>query len=126
MDYEVMLLSRFRENYQRTGDNTASVALGLQRTGRIITGAALIMATVFLAFTLAQTTVIKSIGLGLGLAVLVDAAVVRTLLVPAAMRLLGRWNWWSPMALSRLHAHLGLAEREHRTPVRPVRREAVQ
>lgn len=125
MDYEVMLLSRFRENYQRTGDNTASVALGLQRTGRIITGAAFIMATVFLAFTLAQTTVIKSIGLGLGLAVLVDAAVVRTLLVPAAMRLLGRWNWWSPMALSRLHARLGLAERDQHAPVRPVIREAV-
>jgi putative drug exporter of the RND superfamily len=111
MDYEVMLLSRIREEYGRTGDNRSSVALGIERTGRLITGAALIMATVFFSFGLAEAVVIKAIGLGMGLAVLVDATIVRALLVPATMRLMGRWNWWAPKPLARLHRRLGLTEK---------------
>ena len=110
MDYEVMLLSRIKEEYEKTGDNVTSVALGIERTGRLITGAALIMATVFFSFSLAEAVVIKAIGLGMGLAVLVDATIVRALLVPATMRLMGRWNWWAPKPLARLHRWLGLAE----------------
>jgi putative drug exporter of the RND superfamily len=111
MDYEVMLLSRIREEFGRTGDNRSSVALGIERTGRLITGAALIMATVFFSFGLAEAVVIKAIGLGMGLAVLVDATIVRALLVPATMRLMGRWNWWAPKPLARLHRRLGLSEK---------------
>ncbi len=87
MDYEVLLLSRIREEFGRTGDNARAVALGLEKTGRLVTGAAAIMATVFFSFTLAETTVIKAIGLGMGIAVAVDATIVRALLVPATMRL---------------------------------------
>ena len=116
MDYEVMLLSRIKEEYDRTKDNRASVALGIERTGRLITGAALIMATVFFSFGMAEAVVIKAIGLGMGLAVMVDATIVRALLVPAAMRLMGRWNWWAPGPLSHLHRRLGLAERSIDTP----------
>ncbi|MDQ3864983.1 MAG: MMPL family transporter [Actinomycetota bacterium] len=111
MDYEVMLLSRIKEEYGRTQDNRTSVALGIERTGRLITGAALIMATVFFSFGLAEAVVIKAIGLGMGLAVLVDATIVRALLVPATMRLMGRWNWWAPKPLARLHRRLGLSEK---------------
>ena len=125
MDYEVMLLSRIKEEYGRTGDNRSSVALGIERTGRLITGAALIMATVFFSFGLAEAVVIKAIGLGMGLAVLVDATVVRALLVPATMRLMGSWNWWAPKPLARLHRRLGLSEKAidepEPTPV-PIRR----
>jgi RND superfamily putative drug exporter len=110
MDYEVMLLSRIKEEYEKTGDNRLSVAVGIERTGRLITGAALIMVTVFFSFGLAEAVVIKAIGLGMGLAVLVDATIVRALLVPATMRLMGRWNWWAPKLLARLHRRLGLSE----------------
>ncbi len=111
MDYEVMLLSRIKEEYEKTGDNRSSVSLGIERTGRLITGAALIMATVFFSFGLAEAVVIKAIGLGMGLAVLVDATIVRALLVPATMRLMGRWNWWAPRPLARLHRRFGLSEK---------------
>src|SRR5439155_25156488 len=96
MDYEVLMLSRMHEEYLRTGDNTRAVAGGLERTGRLITSAALIMVLVFASFATARVTVIKSIGFGLALAVAVDATLVRALVVPAAMRLMGDWNWWSP------------------------------
>jgi len=96
MDYEVFLLSVIREEYRRTGDNTASVAYGLERTGRIITSAAAIMVIVAGAFTLAQLVVIKEIGVGMAVAIAIDATVIRALLVPATMRLLGKWNWWLP------------------------------
>jgi RND superfamily putative drug exporter len=96
MDYEVFLLSVVREEYRRTGDNTASVAYGLERTGRIITSAAAIMVIVAGAFSLAQLIVIKEIGVGMAVAIAIDATVIRTLLVPATMRLLGDWNWWRP------------------------------
>jgi RND superfamily putative drug exporter len=102
MDYEVLLLSRIREEYERTGDNEHSVGTGLARTGRLITGAAAIMAGVFFGFGLADTVVIKAMGIGMGLAVVIDATIVRVLLVPATMKLLGRWNWWVPALFARL------------------------
>ena len=101
MDYEVLLLSRIQEEYLRTGDNTAAVASGLERSGRLITGAAAIMVGVFVAFALADVVIIKSVGLGLAIAVALDATLVRALVVPATMRLLGRANWWAPWRLGR-------------------------
>ncbi|HMM43524.1 MAG TPA: MMPL family transporter [Thermomicrobiales bacterium] len=102
MDYEVFLLSRVREAYLETHDNTASVAVGLQRSGRIITGAALIVVVVTLSFVSAEIVLVKALGLGIALAVLLDATIVRALLVPATMRLLGDLNWWLPAWLARL------------------------
>ena len=110
MDYEVLLLSRIQEEYRRTGDNTHSVAEGLEKSGRLITGAAAIMVGVFAAFGLADIVLIKAIGLGMALAVAIDATLVRALVVPATMRLLGRWNWWAPRPLARLYRRLGLGE----------------
>ena len=96
MDYEVLLLSRVREEYERSEDNAGAVVVGLERTGRLITGAAAIMAAVFFGFGLARSVVIQAVGVGIGVAVVVDATIVRALLVPATMRLMGRWNWWRP------------------------------
>jgi len=110
MDYEVLLLSRIQEEYRRTGSTTEAVAEGLERSGRLITGAAAIMVAVFAAFGLADVVLIKSIGLGLAIAVTLDATLVRALIVPAVMRLLGAANWWSPRPLARLHRRLGLGE----------------
>jgi len=110
MDYEVLLLSRIQEEYRRTGDNTHSVAEGLERSGRLITGAAAIMVGVFAAFGLAEILLIKAIGLGMALAVAVDATLVRALVVPATMRLLGNLNWWAPAPLTRVYRRLGLGE----------------
>jgi RND superfamily putative drug exporter len=112
MDYEVLLLSRIQEAYRRTGDNTASVAEGLAKTAGVITGAALIMVVVFSAFALAESITIKSIGVGMAIAVLIDATIVRVLLVPATMRLMGRWNWWAPGPLGRLADRLGFSHVE--------------
>jgi uncharacterized membrane protein YdfJ with MMPL/SSD domain len=100
MDYEVLLLSRIREEYERSGDNAGAVVVGLERTGRLITGAAAIMAAVFFGFGLARSVVIQAVGVGIGVAVVVDATIVRALLVPATMRLMGRWNWWRPAWLT--------------------------
>jgi RND superfamily putative drug exporter len=116
MDYEVLLLSRIQEAYRRTGDNRASVAEGLARTAGVITGAALIMITVFAAFALADIVTIKSIGVGMAIAVAVDATIIRVLLVPAAMRLMGRWNWWAPGILGRLVDRLGFSHVEDDGP----------
>src|SRR5256885_3119231 len=110
MDYEVLLISRIQEEDRRTGDTTLAVAEGLERSGRLITGAAAIMVAVFLAFGLASVVLIKSIGLGLAIAVAVDATLVRALIVPAVMRLLGRANWWSPRRLARLHRRISMDE----------------
>jgi uncharacterized membrane protein YdfJ with MMPL/SSD domain len=112
MDYEVLLLSRIQEAYRRTGDNTASVAEGLAKTAGMITGAALIMISVFGAFALAEVITIKSIGVGMAIAVFIDATIIRVLLVPAAMRLMGRWNWWAPGPLGRLADRLGFSHIE--------------
>jgi len=116
MDYEVLLLSRIQEAYRRTGDNTASVAEGLAKTAGVITGAALIMVAVFSAFALADSITIKSIGVGMAIAVLIDATIVRVLLVPATMRLMGRWNWWAPGPLGRLADRLGFNHVEDEVP----------
>ncbi len=102
MDYEVFLLSRVREEWDRSGDNARSVALGLQRSGRIITSAALIVVVVTASFVTADVILIKAVGLRIALAVFLDATVVRALLVPATMRLLGSWNWWLPSSLRRV------------------------
>ena len=110
MDYEVLLVSRIHEEYVRTGDNTTAVARGLERTGRLITGAAAIMFTVFMAFGLAEVVIIKAIGIGLAIAIAIDATIVRSLVVPAVMRLLGDVNWWAPRPLRWLHARIGLSD----------------
>jgi RND superfamily putative drug exporter len=115
MDYEVLLLSRVQEAYRRSGDNRAAVAEGLARTAGVITGAAMIMVSVFAAFALAQTITIKSIGVGMAIAVFVDATIVRVLLVPATMRLLGDWNWWAPSFMSRIADRVGFNHVEDET-----------
>jgi RND superfamily putative drug exporter len=102
MDYEVFLLSRVREEYDSCGDNAAAVARGLSRTARLITAAAAIMVAVFLSITIAPNVSTKQIGLGLAVAILIDATVVRLVLVPAVMELLGSANWWLPGWLDRL------------------------
>ena len=109
MDYEVLLLSRIQESYRKSGDTRQAVSEGLARTGRVITGAALIMVTVFAAFGLADMIIIKSLGIGMAIAVLLDATIIRALLVPATMRLLGRWAWWAPSQLSRVTRRLGFS-----------------
>jgi putative drug exporter of the RND superfamily len=101
MDYEVFLLTRMQEAWRRTHDNRLAVADGLERSGRLVTGAAAIMASVFLAFALASVVTIKSIGVGMAVAVIVDATLVRAMVVPATMRLLGRVNWYAPRWLRR-------------------------
>ncbi len=110
MDYEVFLLSRIRERYDLTGDNTAAVASGLQRTGGVITSAALLLMIVIGAFSASGITFIKLMGVGMLVALIVDATIVRILLVPATMRLLGRANWWAPGPLRRLYARYGIRE----------------
>lgn len=110
MDYEVLLVSRIHEEYVRTGNNTLAVANGLERTGRLITGAASIMFVVFLSFGLAEVVIIKAIGVGLAIAVAIDATIVRSLVVPAVMRLLGDVNWWAPRPLRWLHRKIGLSD----------------
>jgi RND superfamily putative drug exporter len=111
-DYEVFLLSRVREEWDRTHDNTEAVATGLQRTGGIITAAALLLIVVVSGFATGGVATIKMLGVGTVVAVALDAALVRTLLVPATMRLLGRWNWWAPAPLARLYRRYGLHESE--------------
>ncbi|MCW2667009.1 MAG: putative superfamily drug exporter [Frankiales bacterium] len=110
MDYEVFLLSRIKEEWDASGDNTRAVALGLERTGRLVTAAAGLLAIVFLAFVSSDIAFIKLLGLGTALAVVVDATLVRGVLVPAFMRLAGEWNWWAPPPLRRLHERFGLSE----------------
>ncbi len=102
MDYEVFLLSRIKEEYVRTGDNTESVARGLAGTGRVVTSAALIMVAVFLSFVASPVPSLKMLGLGLAVAILVDATIIRMVLVPATMALLGKANWWLPAWLDRI------------------------
>jgi RND superfamily putative drug exporter len=102
MDYEVFLLSRIREAYERTGDNAHSVAEGLEQSGGIITSAAAIVILVSLSFASADMVLVKALGVGMAIAVFLDASLVRGLLVPATMRLLGSVNWWWPAPFSRL------------------------
>jgi RND superfamily putative drug exporter len=102
MDYEVFLLSRVREEYLRHGDTSKAVAEGLARTARVITAAAAIMVAVFLAFVTSGAVFLKLLGIGMATAILVDATIVRMVLVPALMQLIGKANWWIPPWLDRL------------------------
>jgi RND superfamily putative drug exporter len=102
MDYEVLMLSRIKEAYDRTRDNTASVAIGLEKTAGLITSAAAIMIAVFSAFSIASVVVIQAVGVGMALAVALDATLVRVLMVPATMRLFGDLNWWAPQWMLRV------------------------
>ncbi|WP_028636608.1 MMPL family transporter [Nocardioides sp. URHA0032] len=116
MDYEVFLLSRIREEYDRTGDNTESVARGLAGTGRVVTSAALIMVAVFSSFIFSPVPSLKMLGLGLAVAIFLDATVVRMMLVPATMALLGKANWWLPAWLDRLLPHVAVEDHEQTAP----------
>ncbi|MGK5544277.1 MMPL family transporter [Streptomyces sp. URMC 127] len=108
MDYTVFLLSRIREEYLTTGDNTRAVVFGMEHTGRLISAAAAVVATVLAALATSQLSLLKLLGAGLALAVLVDATLVRGILVPAFMKLIGRANWWAPGPLRKLHNKAGL------------------
>ena len=119
MDYEVFLLSRVREQYDLTGSNTTAVAAGMARTGSIITSAALLFIVVIGAFATSGITFIKMTGLGMAIAILMDATIVRALLVPAAMRLMGRANWWAPGPLARLYGKYGIREGDTPAPQQP-------
>ena len=110
MDYEVFLLSRIKEEHDRTGDTVAAVAVGLERSGRIVTAAAALLAIVFAAFATSRVSFLQLFGVGTALAVVVDATLIRALLVPAFMRLAGQANWWAPAPLRRLHRRVGLRE----------------
>jgi RND superfamily putative drug exporter len=112
MDYEVFLVSRIREEYLKSGDNSEAVARGLSVTSRVITAAAAIMVAVFGAFALSDQRVVKEFGIGLGIAIFLDATVVRLVLVPSLMQLAGRWNWWMPQRLDRLVPKVSV-EAEH-------------
>jgi RND superfamily putative drug exporter len=109
MDYEVFLLARIKEQRDAGASNDVAVAEGLQRSGRIITSAALLVVIVFSGFAAGQLLVVKQTGVALVVAVLIDATLVRMLLVPATMTLLGEWNWWAPRPLRRLHERIGVA-----------------
>jgi RND superfamily putative drug exporter len=108
MDYELFLLSRIKEQHDKGLGTTESVAIGLQRSGRIITAAALVLAFSFAAFVLSGVTIMKMLGLGVAFAILLDATIVRALLVPALMRLLGDLNWWAPRWMKWIYKKVGL------------------
>ena len=111
-DYGVFLLSRIKEARDAGASDREAVALGLQRTGRIVTAAALLFCVAIGAFATSEIIFIKEVGVGTALAVLIDATVVRALLVPSLMELLGKWNWWAPRPLRKLHDRLGISEEE--------------
>jgi putative drug exporter of the RND superfamily len=128
MDYEVFLVSRIREYWLKSGktraDNDESVALGLAKTGRVVTAAALIMSISFAALIAAQVSFMRMMGVGMTLAVVVDATLVRMALVPAFMHVLGRWNWWAPKPLARLHERIGFSESGDEEPAVDKRERA--
>jgi RND superfamily putative drug exporter len=109
-DYGVFLLSRIKEARDSGASDSESVAIGLERTGRIVTAAALLFSIAIGAFVTSQMIFIKELGFGTAIAVLIDATIIRALLVPSLMEMLGRWNWWAPRPLRRLHARVGLSE----------------
>ncbi len=124
MDYEVFLLSRVREQWDLTGDNELAVATGVQKTGRIITSAALLLAVVIGVFGLSGIVLMKLMGIGMLVALVIDATIVRALLVPATMKLLGTWNWWAPGPLRRWWERHGFREGEPVGPAPPDPRPA--
>ena len=109
-DYGVFLLGRIKEARDNGASDREAVALGLERTGRIVTAAALLFCVAIGAFATSRIVFIKELGVGTALAVLIDATLVRALLVPSLMELLGKWNWWAPAPLRRLHERFGLSE----------------
>ena len=109
-DYGVFLLSRIKEARDSGASDSEAVAIGLERTGRIVTAAALLFSIAIGAFVTSEIVFIKQLGLGTAIAVLIDATIIRALLVPSLMEMLGRWNWWAPAPLRRLHARIGLSE----------------
>ena len=121
MDYEVFLLARIKEIYDRTGDNDLAVAVGLQRTGGVVTSAAALMVVVFLGFAAGSVLPIKEIGIGMALTILIDATIVRSLLVPAVMKLMGRANWWAPARLHRAYLRAAISEHPAERPAVPER-----
>jgi RND superfamily putative drug exporter len=110
MDYEVFLLSRIKEEHDHGASTTMSVARGLERTGRIVTSAAVLLAVVFLSFATSSVSFIKLFGIGLTLAVLMDATLIRGILVPAFMRLMGDANWWAPKPMRAIYQRIGISE----------------
>jgi RND superfamily putative drug exporter len=102
MDYEVFLVTRMRESWDESHDNKAAVARGLERTGRIITAAAIVMVAAFSGFVAGRILGLQEFGLGLAVAILIDATIIRALLVPALMAIMGRYNWWLPVPVARL------------------------
>jgi RND superfamily putative drug exporter len=108
----VFLLSRIKEEYDLSHDNEAAVASGLEHTGRIVTAAALLLTIVFIGLASSQVIIVKMLGVGLMLAVLVDAFLIRATLVPAFMRVAGRANWWAPKPLRRFHLRYGIWEND--------------
>jgi uncharacterized membrane protein YdfJ with MMPL/SSD domain len=109
-DYGVFLLARIKEARDAGRPNDEAVAVGLERTGRIVSAAAILFAVAIGAFVTSQVIFVKELGVGTALAVLIDATIIRALLVPSLMEMLGRWNWWAPAPLRRLHARIGLNE----------------
>ncbi|MEY4452973.1 MAG: hypothetical protein RIT51_651, partial [Actinomycetota bacterium] len=110
MDYELFLLSRIKEQHELGLSTTESVALGLQRSGRIITAAAGVLAVSFAAFAFSGVSIMKMLGIGIALAILLDATIVRGLMVPALMRLFGEWNWWAPKWMKKIYNRFGLKD----------------
>jgi RND superfamily putative drug exporter len=125
MDYEVFLLSRIKEEHDHGADTVTSVARGLERTGRIVTAAAALLAIVFISFATSHITFIKLFGIGLTLAVLMDATLIRGTLVPAFMRLAGNANWWAPGPLRRLYERIGISEHDGPMAPQPPQSEPV-
>ena len=123
MDYEVFLLSRVREEWDHSHDNDLAVATGVQKTGRIITSAAVLLAVVIGAFATSGIVFMKMLGIGMLVALLIDSTIVRALLVPATMKLLGRWNWWAPGPLARWWDRHGFREEGPRPPASEPERE---
>src|SRR5207302_4442444 len=119
-DYGVFLLSRIKEARDAGAPNSEAVAIGLERTGRIVTAAALLFAVAIGAFATSKLVFIKELGLGAALAVLIDASIIRALLVPSLMELLGKWNWWAPRPLRRLHERVGLREEAPPAKISPA------
>jgi uncharacterized membrane protein YdfJ with MMPL/SSD domain len=109
-DYGVFLLSRIKEARDSGASDSEATAIGLERTGRIVTAAAVLFAIAIGAFVTSEIVFIKQLGLGTAIAVLIDALIIRSLLVPSLMELLGKWSWWAPRPLRRLHARIGLSE----------------
>jgi putative drug exporter of the RND superfamily len=124
MDYEVFLVTRMREAWDETHDNGRAVGLGLERTGRIVTAAAIVMVAAFSGFVAGRIVGLQEFGLGLAVAIFVDATIVRALLVPALMAIFGRWNWWLPPQVARVMRVPPSALEQPRTTARPIRSSA--